>query len=257
MDRKTPDTAVILAGGFGTRLKRVVDDVPKPMAPVKGKPFLEYVLRYWKDQGIRQFVLSVGYKGHCIREYFQNSFDGCSVDYVYDDKPLGTGGAVLRCQEFMGGSDPYLLLNGDTFFMVDLDQLCTTAGLASADWCIALFATDRIERFMSLQLDEDGYVQFSVPDDSNQSRRSKAEFSPVGSRLPAYHCNGGVYLLNPMALENLPFDLDTHVSLEDEIIPWCAEKGQKIVGHVSGGEFIDIGTPADYARSQFVEYLSD
>jgi D-glycero-alpha-D-manno-heptose 1-phosphate guanylyltransferase len=89
-------TAIILAGGFGTRLRSVVSNVPKPMAPINGKPFLEYQLDYLIGQGIKTIYLAVGYKHEVISQYFGNSFKDATLIYSVEDKPLGTGGALLR-----------------------------------------------------------------------------------------------------------------------------------------------------------------
>ena len=87
-------TAIVLAGGLGTRLRTVVPDWPKPMAPVAGKPFLTYLLDYWIGQGIDHFVLSVGYRHEAIIDYFGDSYHGVLIDYVIETEPLGTGGAL-------------------------------------------------------------------------------------------------------------------------------------------------------------------
>ena len=88
-------TAVILAGGLGTRLRSVISDLPKPMAPINGRPFLEYLICYWIGQGINHFVLSVGYLHQAIIGYFGNQFKGACIDYVIEESPLGTGGGLL------------------------------------------------------------------------------------------------------------------------------------------------------------------
>lgn len=85
-------TAVILAGGLGTRLRSVVTDVPKPMAPIEGRPFLEYLLDYWIDQGIERFILSVGYRGDVIVDHFGNGYRRVPIAYAFESQPLGTGG---------------------------------------------------------------------------------------------------------------------------------------------------------------------
>ena len=92
-------TAVILAGGLGTRLRSIIPNLPKPMAPIGDRPFLEYQLDYWIAQGVNRFVLSVGYRHQVIIDYFGNSYKGVEVDYVIEQKPLGTGGALLLAAE--------------------------------------------------------------------------------------------------------------------------------------------------------------
>ena len=92
-------TAVILAGGLGTRLRSVVPDLPKPMAPVNGRPFLACQMDYWLQQGIQHFVLSVGYRHQSIMDYFGSNYCGSPVEYVVEDTPLGTGGGLLLAVE--------------------------------------------------------------------------------------------------------------------------------------------------------------
>jgi D-glycero-alpha-D-manno-heptose 1-phosphate guanylyltransferase len=87
-------TAIVLAGGLGTRLRSVVPDLPKPMAPIKGRPFLEYQLDYWIAQGVDRFVLSLGYRHEVIVEHFGNSYQGVKLDYVVEPTPLGTEAAL-------------------------------------------------------------------------------------------------------------------------------------------------------------------
>src|SRR5690242_229368 len=89
-------TAIILAGGFGTRLQSVVRDIPKPMAEISGKPFLEYLLRYLEQQGIKKSILSIGYKWETIQHHFGDSFGGMKLEYSVESEPLGTGGAILK-----------------------------------------------------------------------------------------------------------------------------------------------------------------
>ena len=118
--------AVILAGGFGTRLRSAVPDLPKAMAPVAGKPFLEILLAHLEKKGIRHVILSVGYLAEIIESHFGDSFASLHISYAYEDEPLGTGGALRfamrQCRE-----DVVLALNGDTFLDVDLEQ-------AGQDW---------------------------------------------------------------------------------------------------------------------------
>src|ERR1700754_2334388 len=96
-------TAIILAGGFGTRLQSVVSDLPKPMAPVNGQPFLNYQLRYLKKYGIKNVILSVGYRHDKIKQHYKNDFEGLQVNYAVEAQPLGTGGgirlAMTECSE--------------------------------------------------------------------------------------------------------------------------------------------------------------
>ena len=112
---------VILAGGLGTRLKDTVPDLPKPMAPIKGRPFLEYQMDFWMNQGINRFILSVGYLSDIIINHFSYKYRGAILEYSIESNPLGTGGALIQALKNL--SEPVLVINGDTFFQVQLKKL--------------------------------------------------------------------------------------------------------------------------------------
>ena len=115
--------AIILAGGKGTRLKSVVSDRPKPLADVNGQPFLAILMNYLIEQGCHHFVLATGYKREMIRSQFGNYYLGIPITYSEEMQPLGTGGAVINAQKKLVRKEPFLVLNGDTFFPINLPQL--------------------------------------------------------------------------------------------------------------------------------------
>ena len=229
-------TAVILAGGLGTRLRSVVDDRPKPMADVAGKPFLEHLMRYWYGQGIERFILSVGYRAEQIKCYLGPFFEGAEVDYVLEQEPMGTGGALLLCQERKALTEPFVLLNGDTYFPVGLQALQETAKRSLADWVLSLFPTKDTRRYMPIEVENSGRISFE----------SRVEPERQGQTTWA---NGGVYWVNPKALAMLSGSI-SNVSLESGIFPRCVQLGQVFFGLRSEELFIDIGVPEDYARAQ-------
>ena len=229
-------TAVILAGGLGTRLRSVVDDRPKPMADVAGRPLLEHLMRYWIKQGITRFILSVGYRGAQVEHYFGSTFEGCEVEYVYEQEPMGTGGALLLCQERNALTKPFLLLNGDTYFSVRLQPLQEIAKRSHADWVLSLFSAKDSQRYLPINTDCSGQISFANADELQQEGRTT-------------WANGGVYWVNPRALEIFTGSI-TNLSLESGIFPKCVELGQKFFGLCSEDLFIDIGIPEDYARAQ-------
>jgi len=231
-------TAVILAGGLGTRLRSVVNDRPKPMAEVAGKPFLEHLMRYWHGQGIERFVLSVGYRAEQIEGYFGPTFESCKVEYVHEQVPLGTGGALLLCQESKGLKEPFLLLNGDTYFPVSLQGLQEMAEWSHADWVLSLFPTNDSRRYMPIKVEGSGRISFESSVDPN--RQGQAAWA-----------NGGVYWVNPNALAMLSGNI-SNVSLESGIFPKCFGLGQAFFGLRCDALFIDIGVPEDYTRSQIM-----
>jgi D-glycero-alpha-D-manno-heptose 1-phosphate guanylyltransferase len=236
-------TAIILAGGLGTRLRSVVADVPKPMARVNGKPFLWHLIRYWENQGIEHFVISIGYKGDVIKEYFNDSFGKARIDYVSEEFALGTGGALLACLSEHPQNEAIILLNGDSYFPVDLRALSQSAINQNADWCLSLFKTTEKNRYLLLQIDAKGNLIREKDNDAINNNENIA------------YANGGVYWLNPMSLivqENFSFPL----SLENELLENQIRSGKKIVGFQSDSPFIDIGLPADFFLAQDLPFFS-
>ncbi len=220
--------AVVLAGGFGVRLQSVVADVPKPMAPVQGRPFLSWVLDDMARQGMQQVVLAVGYKHTVIEQYFGDRYQGMKVLYSLEDEPLGTGGALKKalrlCQE------PYVFaVNGDTYFAVDYPAMLRQSRETGAGLTMAVKEMRDFDRYGALQIERGRICAF-------------CEKQPVACGF----INGGVYCLQPSVLDNIR---QTTFSFETDF----AEKACKqldIRAFVSDGYFIDIGIPADYERAQ-------
>jgi D-glycero-alpha-D-manno-heptose 1-phosphate guanylyltransferase len=221
--------AVVLAGGFGTRLRSVVSDVPKPMAPVNGRPFLELLLDYWIGQGVKRFILSIGYLADTISGHFGRAWGGAEIVYAREHEPLGTGGGVLLAAA-EATAEELLVLNGDTFFAVDLSALAAFHRERNADCTFSLFSTSDTKRYMGLALDSDGRV---------------VELASAGSRL----ANGGVILLKAASLRALPWKAGERVSLEADMLPEGQRRGWRICGREFAATFIDIGVPEDYRRA--------
>lgn len=227
-------TAVILAGGLGTRLANTVPDVPKPMAPVRGRPFLEHQMDYCIGQGVNRFVLSVGYKRQLIMDHFGSSYRSVGLHYAVEDEPLGTGGGLLLAAQ--GLSEPFLVLNGDTFFDVDLKALSAFHADRGSRWTFALFRTRDTDRYMGMDVADDGRI------------RSLAS----SGKGPGQLANGGIYVVDPAALASLPLLPGTRLSLEYDLLPEVMSAGGRLFGMESRGRFIDIGVPDDYFRASDV-----
>lgn len=221
--------AVVLAGGFGTRLRAVVSDVPKPMAPVAGRPFLELLLAYWIRQGVRRFVLSIGYLAERISSHFGAAWGGAEIAYARETEPLGTGGGLLLAAGETRGED-ILVLNGDTFFAVDLPGLAAFHRERRADCTFSLFRSTDPKRYLGLAVEADGRVR-------------GLEAAAGG---PA---NGGVYLFRRAALEALPWKAGGKASLEADMLPHGLRNGWRVYGRECAAAFIDIGVPEDYRRA--------
>lgn len=216
---------IILAGGLGTRLRSAIGDVPKPMAPVDGKPFLHYQLLWLESSGVDKVVLSTGYKAEMITDYFGQKFNGISIEYAIEKEPLGTGGAILYAMRKTEG-DRVLIVNGDTWFPVDIGRLVEEHESAAARITIALKKMTNFSRYGTVELEGNRIVGF----------REKQEMS-------AGLINGGVYLMDRSFVENSVNA--KKFSFETDILEKRAETGA-IAGVVFDVPFIDIGVPRDY-----------
>jgi len=224
------ETAVILAGGLGTRLRAAVPGLPKPMAPVKGRPFLAHLMDYWLGQGVTRFILSVGYLHEAISRFFGEEYRGAALHYAVEEVPLGTGGGLLLAVKHLGGNAPFLVVNGDTFFAVDGAALgCFHRGSGAA-CTLALFRAGEAGRYMGVTLGADGRVR---------------ELAGQDGKL----ANGGVYVFDPAALRDGGFAAGEKCSLEEALLPRLNASGAGLFGVECAGRFIDIGVPADYARA--------
>jgi D-glycero-alpha-D-manno-heptose 1-phosphate guanylyltransferase len=221
--------AIILAGGFGTRLRSVLADVPKPMAPINGKPFLAYLLDYLIAQGVTDVVLSVHYLREQIEDYFGNVYAGVSVKYAVEQQPLGTGGAIIKSLELVDPTQPVFVLNGDTFLKMDYQAMLVMhrqqAGLIS----MALRSLEDCSRY-GVVLTENNVV---------------TAFKEQGGSYPGL-INAGVYLLTAKVFSGGQFP--EQFSFErDFLFPQVA--AIKPRAFVVDDYFIDIGVPEDYARA--------
>ena len=209
-------------------------DLPKPMAPVGGHPFLKHQLDYWIAQGINRFVLSVGYRHEVIIDYFGSEYKGAQLDYAIESVPLGTGGGIMLASKKLSSDVPFLLLNGDTYFAVSLKVLAEFSLKNNADWCFSLFPMNEKDRYMGIEVSQEGRIT------SLQS--SAVQISGLA--------NGGVYLVHPRTLSEGRFDPDKEISLEEDIFPAALASGQRFFAVKFSGTFIDIGVPDDYYRAE-------
>jgi D-glycero-alpha-D-manno-heptose 1-phosphate guanylyltransferase len=223
--------AIVLAGGLGMRLRAAVPDLPKPMAPVKGRPFLERLLDYWIAQGVTRFILSTGYRHEVLAAHFGAAFHGAAVRQVVEDRPLGTGGGLLLARGALETEGPFLVLNGDTFFEVALQRLRDFHSAHQAEATLSLFRTPQQGRYTGINVGRTG------------------EIRSFGTGARGALANGGVYLMERSLLEGGPWKPRAAVSLEEDILPFAVQAGKRVYGLECAGRFIDIGVPEDYARA--------
>ena len=223
--------AVILAGGYGTRLAQVAPGICKPMAPVADVPFLCRVLDLLDAAGFAHVIIADGYRREQIESYFMGAYRGIEIDYSSEDDPLLTGGAVKKALSFCICSEVFVL-NGDTWFDVDFSSMeKVLAEHCKAQCCIAAKRKERFDRYGTLDVREDGLIC---------GFREKA---PCAEGI----INGGVYLIRREALVSEP-DV---FSLEDDWFSRVVADGV-LVSYEADGGFIDIGVPEDYARAQYM-----
>lgn len=226
------ETAIILAGGFGTRLQSVVTDLPKPMAPVNGEPFLNYQLNYLKFYGVKRVIFSLGYLSEKIETYYKTNYKGIEISSVIEKEPLGTGGgirlALSNCADSVA-----LVLNGDSFFDINL-----------AD-------------FYSQHLNQKSQISLSLRNVHDSSRYGTIEtnfehriisFKEKTGIAKEGKINAGIYILDKdLYLENTP--ANTSFSIEKDFFEKQLNN-LMIKGFEFKGYFLDIGVPEDYTQAQ-------
>jgi D-glycero-alpha-D-manno-heptose 1-phosphate guanylyltransferase len=222
--------AIILAGGFGTRLQSVVKDLPKPMAPIQGKPFLAYLIEYLKSQGITQVVLSVHYLREQIQDYFKAYYQGIDIAYAVEEQPLGTGGAIINALKEIHSSEPVFVLNGDTFLKLDYRAMYAQHQQLSPPITMALRKIANCNRY-GVVLTEGNLV---------------TAFNEQGGPHPGL-INAGVYLIKPALFQEFPIDAQAFSFEKDFLFPHIAQL--KPQAFIVEDYFIDIGIPEDYARA--------
>jgi len=220
--------AIILAGGFGTRLRYVVPDLPKPMAPVNGKPFLEILFGSLARKDFTRVILSLGYKADLIKSHFGSRFNGIEVDYVVEDQPLGTGGAIRLAMEKVT-KDHIFIFNGDTYLDLEAHEI-------EQDW----LKNSRPKIIGREVLDTARYGRLIV------EKSRVTGFSEKGASGPGL-INAGCYVFSKNELN--AFAPGAAFSVETDYLMQNVDKKHFDI-FVTEGKFIDIGIPEDYARAQ-------
>ncbi len=229
--------AVILAGGLGTRLRPVLGQHPKALAPVAGRPFLTILLEQLERAGLARAVICAGHQGDLLRQSLGQRFGRLRLIYSQEERPLGTGGALrLACP--LLDSELALAMNGDSFCQADLADLARWRRAKAAPAAMLLAWVNDAARYGRVELDQDGAIT------------AFREKEPQGG---AGWINAGVYLVERRWLEAIPQNRE--VSLEREIFP--AWVGRGLHGYAAGQGFLDIGTPESLAQAQDFFAASD
>lgn len=222
------DEAIVLAGGFGTRLRGIVDDVPKPLAPVAGRPFLAWLLDRLAASGMRRCILATGYLSETIEQRIGARWQGMDIAYSVESEPLGTGGAIALAATHLLGDGAHVL-NGDTWLEYDPAALEAAARAVDAPMAIALARVDDVARYGAVDV----------------AGARVAAFREKGEAGPGW-INAGCYFLGADALAVLPRGA---FSFEHAVLQPRTAAGEVAAFTASAG-FIDIGVPEDYARAQ-------
>lgn len=224
--------AIILAGGLGKRLRSVVSNVPKPMAPINNKPFLEILMDFWINQGIEKFLISVGYLKESIINHFGKKYKNIPIEYIHETSPLGTGGALKKViNDIENICTPFLVLNGDTFFEINLNEFENFHQSKNADFSFALFKTENNPRYLQFITNQNSKIISLKKNDTSVDVLS----------------NGGVYLVSDTRFIT-NYNIKPTFSLEMDLIQTSLHN-KNFYGFFSEGFFLDIGLPSDYKKA--------
>ena len=221
---------IVLAGGLGTRLRDVIGEQPKCMAPVNGKPFLQHLFTFLQQQGCRHLILSLGYKHEAVLQWLSTVSWSFSIDFVVEEKPLGTGGGIkMAMQKAM--EENVLVLNGDTLVLADLKALVCFHKENDANITLTLKTMHRFDRYGTVSIDDN---------------------HTITSFMEKMYCeqgliNAGMYAINKEAFQS-GAALETF-SFEKDYLEKQVNEG-KLKGFVTDAYFIDIGIPSDYKKAQ-------
>ncbi|QZA33879.1 NDP-sugar synthase [Hydrogenibacillus sp. N12] len=222
--------ALLLAGGLGTRLRPLTDDLPKPMAPLGNRPWLESLIRHLKNEGVSRFVLAVKHFPEVIERHFGDGRRlGVEIVYAREETLLGTAGAIKNAEAFL--EERFLVVNADVVHLIDVRPLVRFHDMRRALVTIGLTEVDDPSAYGVVALEEDGRIRRFV----EKPRREEA---------PSNLINAGVYVMEKAALRAIPPGRE--VSIERETFPALIDAGERIYGARLNGYWMDIGTPERY-----------
>jgi D-glycero-alpha-D-manno-heptose 1-phosphate guanylyltransferase len=234
--------AIILAGGFGTRIKELFPDIPKPLIPINQVPFLDLLIKQLSLlKCVDRVILAVGYKAECIEEHYNKRKPQLPIEFSFEIEPLGTGGALKQAFKKVL-SEQVLVLNGDSYLEFDFQKLKEKHLEMSADATLGFIKVSDASRFGTLDIDEtNGKV--------NRFEEKKIEM------LQGY-INGGIYLFNKTLFQDYIIP-EGPFSLEKDLFPLVTSRG-RLFGVLCDKTFIDIGTKDSYLQAQTkLRYLTD
>lgn len=223
---------VVLCGGKGERLQSVVNDRPKPMAEIKGSPFLDILINYAASFDFRRFILCAGYMSDFISRYYRNIVTSATVLISEEKEPLGTGGAIKKAESIIR-SDPFLVLNGDSLCRLDLKEFVEFHTAKKALCSVALTKAKEICDGAAVRL---------------KSSQEIVGFREKQTAGYGDYLNAGVYLFNAGIFSMMP--ANKKFSLEYDLFPKIID--ERFYGYTTGASLIDIGTPERYKEARIL-----
>jgi len=224
--------AVIIAGGFGTRLRPLSCTRPKHLFPIGGKPLLDWTLERLTKKGVNEVIFAVNYLSEAFVKHYGKSAYNMNISYCHESRPLGTGGCVKNAEDLIGHDKSFLLLNGDILSKLDYSKLVAQHVKNGGTATMALHRVRDPSRYGVAELAEKNRIERFV----EKPTRAKASSNLI---------NAGVYALSPEIFKCIP--AGRRVSIEREIFPTLARDG-KLFGYRFGGQWIDIGEPSDFMK---------
>ena len=224
------NTAIILAGGLGTRLLSVVADRPKSMALINDRPFMEYLLDFLLESGIENFIFSVGHKSNFITNYFGKLYKNCPIEYAFEAEPLGTGGAILNAMQHTD-DEHVLVTNGDSIYKTDIKAMVKLHFDRDSQLTLSLKPMKNYDRYGSIIMDENQRI---TKFEEKQAKESG-------------NINGGVYIFHVPTLKK--HHEIKRFSIERDYFE-SKVKEVRIYGMVNDAYFLDIGIPNDFEKAQ-------
>ena len=222
--------AVILVGGEGTRLRPLTCNTTKAMVPILNMPFLEYVIRYLKEHGIRDIILAMSYLPDHIRGYFGDGAElGVHLSYLIEEQPLGTAGAVKNAEAFL--DEPFFVFNGDVLTAIDLTAMMSRHQEIKPKVSIALTPVDNPTIYGVVETNAKGMVKRFME-------------KPSWEQVTTNMINAGIYILEPEVLGYIP--PSTPSTFERHLFPQLLKMGEPILSYSSDTYWIDIGAPEKY-----------
>lgn len=225
---------ILLCGGAGLRLRSITAGAPKAMARIAGRPFLELPLRQLRRHGFQRAILAVGYRQDMIRSHFGNHAFGLELKYSAELSPLGTGGALRNAADLVP-SETFLVMNGDSYTDIDLNDLVLKHEETKADVSLVVVPADERSDCGSVFLDANANL---------------AQFGEKQRARSAPYINAGIYVLSRPILDSIPAGIE--VSMEKDLFPRWIKDGARIKALIHSGPCVDIGTPQRYRLAQQV-----